>query len=476
MNKVEVPITDGFYESYSLPISAQRCQNMFIHETGYGRALLSVAGAKLQTTSGAAQEEANRGMHNKGGLAYCVNGDKLYLIKQIPGHQSASYRLVELGVISGTGPVSMSDNGTQLLIINSEGNGWIYNESSKTPFQQITDTDFKANGNPVGSVFIDGYFAIWTDSKKFIISSLNDGLSYNALDFASAEADPDGISSMQVVNNQLVVIGEETTEVFTNRGGSGFPFQRINGLVINIGTRSPNSVTKIGQTFFMLGSSGTGSDTAYLFNGNGYEEVANAGIARLIEVSDTTKASSTSYGYLGSEFAACSFGKTTIVYDTKTRAWHERVTISPANGETSSVVNNAVEAYGQTLVGSSFSGAIGTLDMNEYRDFGVQMQRSVSTARLKNNLIRRASPLIEMFAETGEVLGNDPEPVISLSISRDGGKTFGQPRFRGLGKTGQFDRRVCWRRNGVLDKGIVLKFDVDANSKISLISLFLGTV
>lgn len=472
MPKVTIPITQGFYESYSLPISAQRCQNMFIHNTGFGEALISVAGIREEVTTGTDIGSANRGLHNKGGLVYAVNGQKLYRVDKTevsPG--MFSYTTTELGDVSGGGTVKMADNGSQLIIINDLGNGWIYNEDAGTPFQVITDPDFTANGLPTDVVFLDGYFVLATADKKIIVSALNDGLSYNALDFASAEADPDAISALQVVNNQLIVIGEETTEVFTNRGGAAFPFQRINGLVINIGTTSPNSVVKVGQTFFMLGSSGTGSDTAYLFNGNSYQEVANPGIARLIEVSDISEASSTSYGYLGSEFAACSFGGTTIVYDTKTGKWHERNITSNKGTVTRSAINHAVEAYGELLVGSAFSGAIGVMSMDEYKDFGVNIKRVVSSPRFSDQLVRKSVPRIEVLAETGETRANQKEPVLSLAFSKDGGKTYGNLRQRTLGAEGQFGKRVVWRRNGSFRKGFVISLETDSDAKIVLIEM-----
>lgn len=472
MAKINIPITQGFYESYSLPISAQRCQNMFVHDTGFGEALISVAGIKGVASTGSNISEANRGLHNKSGLAYAVNNQALYLVsRSVTTSGVESYSLTVLGAIPGSGNVKMADNGSQLIIINSDGDGWIYDENAGTPFQSITDPDFKANGNPTDVVFLDGYFVLSTDEKKIIISSLNDGLAYNALDFAAAEADPDAISALQVVNNQLIVIGERTTEVFTNRGGAAFPFQRVNGLVMNIGTTAPNSVVKVGQSFFMLGSSGTGSDTAYMFNGNSYQEVANPGISRLIEVSDITDSSSTSYGYLGAEFAACSFGGATIVYNTKSGKWHERNLSVNGGRIVRSVIGHAIEAYGRLLVGSAFDGSVGVMSLDEYKDFGFNIQRVVSSPRFSDKLVRKSLPRLEVLAESGEITAGQSAVVVGMSISKDGGKTYGYPRFRTLGAGGEFSSRAVWRRNGSFNKGFIVKFETDADAKVVLIEV-----
>ena len=79
-------------------------------------------------------------------------------------------------------------------------------------------------------MFVSGYFLFTTDNKRFIISALNDGLSYNPLDVGTAEADPDDIAGVVVHKNQVFMLGTEVTEVFQNEPvGSGFPFQRIEG-------------------------------------------------------------------------------------------------------------------------------------------------------------------------------------------------------------------------------------------------------
>ena len=38
---------------------------------------------------------------------------------------------------------------------------------------------------------MDGYFVFTTDAKKFILSAINDGTDYNAIDYGTAESSPD---------------------------------------------------------------------------------------------------------------------------------------------------------------------------------------------------------------------------------------------------------------------------------------------
>ena len=79
-----------------------------------------------------------------------------------------SFNNVSLGTIPGTDRVSMADNGKQLMVLIPGGNGYIIDESAGTVFQQITDGDFTANGAPQLVVFVDSFFVVTTDTKKFI--------------------------------------------------------------------------------------------------------------------------------------------------------------------------------------------------------------------------------------------------------------------------------------------------------------------
>jgi hypothetical protein len=170
----------------------------------------------------------------------------------------------------------MADNGTQMLVLVPGGNGFIYNHVTDT-FAQITDPDFTANGNPQQVVYIDGYFCLTTDSKKFIVSALNDGLSYNALDFGTAESDPDEIVAPIVFKNQLFIGGSQTIEAFQNIGGADFPFQRT-GLFLSKGISSPFSIQSIQDTFVFVGAGANESPAIWAFAGNEVQKISTTAI------------------------------------------------------------------------------------------------------------------------------------------------------------------------------------------------------
>ncbi len=73
----QLPITNGFYVSNSLPISAQECTNWYVVVEGAPalaqETLRGTPGIEQVETSGVVLQ-ANRGAHTMAGVPYFVNG------------------------------------------------------------------------------------------------------------------------------------------------------------------------------------------------------------------------------------------------------------------------------------------------------------------------------------------------------------------------------------------------------------------
>jgi hypothetical protein len=253
---IPIPLT-GEYQSSVLPAANTVNINCYVNipqgATFSESNIFGTAGIERLLSTGKIKQ-ANRGSHVKADKPYFVNGETLYRVDfSLDADGNEVFTQVALGTIPGTERCSFADNGTQLMVLVPGGSGYIINEAAGTVFQEITDTDFVTNGAPQLVVFIDSFFVVTTDTKKFIKSAANDGLSWNALDFASAEADPDVIVAPVVSNNRLYIGGSETIEVFENAGLGGFPFQRINGFIIPKGVFAKFSMVTIDDTFMWIG-------------------------------------------------------------------------------------------------------------------------------------------------------------------------------------------------------------------------------
>jgi len=468
-----LPFATGFYESPVLPLAAQECLNWYVHVPDgpalTPEVLFPTPGIAAVVSSGTDTDDANRGGWALNGVPYYVNGATLYRL-------NADDTLDSLGTIGGTGRVSMSDNGTQLMILAPGVNGYIFT-TGPDALTTISDVDFVANGNPQAVVFVDSYFVFTTDANKFIISASNNGLAYDALDFGTAESNPDGTQVPIVFKNQLFIVGEITAEGFSNIGGADFPFQR-SGVFLDQGTTSPFSVLKTSETFLFIGGAKDESPAVWAFAGNTTQKVSTLAIDDLLE--DLTAAQLTavfgwSYAQSGHYFVGFTLPATTIVYDTTTGKWHERKSrYIDAALNTIDVpyrVSSVVKAYGSMYVADTLDGRLGLMDPDNVDEYGNRVFRRTSGQPFQDNMKPFTVPYLEITMESGVGNAAEPDPMIVMDRSVDGGKTFVWDRARGIGKVGENNRRIIWRRNGRVDRFQVFRFSTSAPVKAPLLGL-----
>ena len=473
MPVTQLPIANGFYVSDSLPISAQECTNWYpnvVQGVGLSQeSLFGTDGIEQVATSGQIDEQ-NRGAYEMAGKPYFVNGNSLYRLDETVVDNIASYSLHRIGEVTGTANVSMADNGTQLMVLVPGGNGYIYNHVTDT-FQQITDTDFTANGAPQFVVFIDGYFLITTDTKKFIISALNDGLSYSALDFGTAESDPDDIVAPVVYKNQLFISGGETFEAFQNVGGADFPFQRT-GLYLQKGCFAPYSLINAQDTFMWVGGGNNESPAIWALNGNSTTKISTTAIDSILTGLTETQVSGIyawTYAQKGAYFIGFALPSTTLVYDMTTQRWHERKSL--VDGVLGGLrVASVVKSYGKVFCGDILDGRVGILSPDVYTEYSGAIIRRVATQPFQNNMQSVFFPSLELTVESG--VGNDAvaDPQITLERSQDG-KTWSDPISRSIGKIGEYSRRAIWRRNGRASRFELFRFTLSDAVKPVIIQL-----
>jgi len=469
MPVTQLPIANGFYVSDSLPISAQECTNWYpniVQGVGLSQETLFGTEGIVQLDTSGQIENINRGAHEMAGKPYFVNGDRLYRLDE----SGDDYSLTFIGDIAGTTRVSMADNGTQLMVLVPNGNGYIYNHVTDT-FSQITDSDFTANGNPQFVVFIDGYFLVTTDSKKFIVSSINDGLSYNALDFGTAESDPDDIVAPVVYKNQLFISGGQTFEAFQNIGGADFPFQRT-GLFLQKGCYAPYSLVNAQDTFMWVGGGENEGPAIWALNGNSTAKISTTAIDSLLSTLTDTQVSdiySWAYASKGAYFIGFALPSTTLVYDTTSQRWHERKSL--IEGSLGAFrVGSVVKAYNKILCGDIIDGRVGELDPDVYTEYGNAIIRRVATQPFQNNMQSVFFPSLELTVESGVGNADVPDPQITLERSKDG-KTWSGPISRSIGKIGEYTRRAIWRRNGRAARFEVFRFTLTDAVKPVIIQL-----
>ena len=443
---MKTPILGQSYVARSVNAADSRMVNLFpetIPGEGQTSGFLNRApGLRLLLTVGTGPI---RGLWSYGGYAYAVSGTQVYKI-------TTAWTATLIGSVSGTGPVSIADNGKQMFIA-CNGPSYIYDNVSGA-FAQITDVDFPG---AVTVNYLDGYFVFnEPNSQKIWVSEILDGTQIDPLSFASAEGSPDGVVSTMVDHRELWVFGTNSVEVWYNAGTADFPLQRIQGAFNELGCAATFSVAKLDNALFWLGADARGRGIVYRANGYSGVRVSTHAVEWQIQnYGNISDAIAYTYQRDGHSFYVLIFPSagTTWVYDAATQAWHERAGWS--DGEFVRHRSNCqVEFNSQNVVGDYQNGNIYAFDFEVYADNGAIQKWLRSWRALppnQNNLKRTAHHSLQLDAETGVGLndGQGSNPQVMLRWSDDGGHTWSNEHWASMGKIGAFFYRTIWRRLGM---------------------------
>ncbi len=365
-----------------------------------------------------------RGLWTLGNYLYVVSGNEFYKLDTNYDFAGLAQLLLEddafllleddstillessatqyIGLISGTGPVSMTDNGTQIFIA-ANPDGYIYN-SVTDAFAQITDPDFPG---AVTVGYLDGYFVFnEPNSQRVWVTSLLDGLSIDPLDFASAEGSPDGLVSLIVDHREAWLFGTNSVEVWYNSGDADFPLTRIQGAYNEVGCIAPYSVAKMDNSVFWLGADARGQGIVYRAQGYQAVRVSTHAVEFAIQgYGNLADAVAYTYQQDGHTFYVLNFtdADTTWVFDAATGSWHERAGFR--NGDFKRHRGNSHARFnGEPIIGDYQNGRLYAFDLNVYADAGATQKWLRSWRALPtggNDLKRTAHHSLQIDCETG---------------------------------------------------------------------------
>jgi hypothetical protein len=405
---MKTPILGGTYVARSVNAADSRMVNIFpeiIPEGGKEPAFLQRApGLKLLNTVG---KGPIRGLWRIDQFGYIVSGTDLFKLDKGGNAQF-------LGNVTGTGPVSMADNGFQLFIA-CNGPSFIYNITNNL-LVQITDPDFPG---AVTVGYLDGYFVFnEPDSQRIWVTAVLDGSSIDPLDFASAEASPDRAVAVLIDHKEAWIFGDNSIEVWYNSGAADYPLTPIQGAFNEVGCIAPYSVAKLDNGIFWLGADARGQGIVY--RANGYQAVRISTHAvewHIQQYGNLSDAIAYTYQQDGHAFYVLIFPRadTTWVFDVATGLWHERA--GWINGSFIRHRSNCQMSFNNKIVVGDFeNGNIYALDLNVYKDHDT-VQRWLRTWRAlptsANNLKRTAQHTLQLDAESG---GVDPTELINVQI------------------------------------------------------------
>ena len=377
------------------------------------------------------------------GVLYVVAGATLYKVLN-------DFSYTTIGAVDLDFDTTIAANNAGQVCFNSgvSGKAYVY-DTGTLALTQITDPAFY--GSPRVD-YLDGYGVfIRPNTQQFYISNLNDFTTFNALDFASDEADPDNLVTFIVDHRELILFGERTSTVWFNSGDATFPLSRREGAEMEVGCAAALSVAKLDNTVFFLGRTSHGKGLVHKLNQYTPQIISNRGIEYLINSFERIDdAFAYTYQKNGHSFYVLTFptANKTLVYDASIQdndaAWSVRETYGLGRDRASCYAF----AFGKHLVGDFVSGVLYELDDETHLDGDLPIEWSRTTAHIVSDYKRVKHKEVVLNFETGVGLEDGNDPLVYLTYSDDGGHSYITPREASLGVIGQRKNRVMWSRLG----------------------------
>jgi len=458
------------------------------------------------------------------GTGYAVN-DTITVTGGVYGNSPATYTVTAIGgsgavstlsqTFSGAytsvpaSPVSTTTNGagTGLTLTVTFGTGtgstgnYVINNSqtvaSRTMyalnFSVLPSTDGAFQGADVVDI-VDNYFIYnYPGTQQWAASNLLSPITYG-LSFASKFTGPDNLVSLVADHGQVYLLGETTSEVWSDVGTFPFAFQRIPGSSSQHGIAAKFSISRIGNSFAYLAKNTRGQAEIVVMNGYFPERISTHAVENTLANQVVSDAIAYTYQIEGHECYVISFPTLDItwVYDLATQLWHKWLWVDTTNTYHRHRSNCHANFQNLNLVGDWQNGNIYSLDANNYTDNGNEIRRlrraphlvadlqrqyfdelqiqfqpgvgigGTQTDNTNNNYLGSAyfipangaltigANQIDILGFANQVSANNTltNPQAMLRWSNDGGSTWSNEHWSKIGQQGKYKNRAIWRRLG----------------------------
>lgn len=474
-----VALTSGAYQSRSIIANAQRSINLYC-ETNPAETNPPVP-FTLYPRPGL-RRLVQSPTFGIGRCVYCDSQGNGYMVAgQTVYYVDPSFNLTALGTIAaGTSIVSMSDNGTTVLLVDGTTAGYTIDIQSKA-FSTISDPAFYG-GNWVN--YIRTFFALnRPGTNQFYISGSN-AVTWDALDFGQKTSSADPLVAAAALNDQLWLLGTKKGEVWYYSGNVDFPWQQLPNVIIEHGVAATYSIGQTDKFLFWLTADKDGRP--WIARGAADYSVQKVSTFAIDnEIQKYTKWSDAvgyCYQIMGHAFYQIDFpsADVTWVFDLSNEQWNQYSSID-INGNHHRL-NGFLSAYmyNTNVMIDWKNGDLYAFDQDTFTDntfpivcirgfphLGAQgnevsypgFMADMDVGEVPNLLIdddgtATANPWASGFSSAFGPFVDQGTPIVTMRFSNTRGKTYGNKRQRSLGTTGQYGQILKWDSCGIARDGV----------------------
>ncbi len=466
---MKIALVGQTYQMRSLPFDAQRTVNMYPVLDQLGKEVSALYGTPgLTTFATCASGPIRQEFYSTNGRAFALSGNEFY---EITSTGAVTLRGTVTTFLSAA---TIDENPFQLALC--DGTSLYIFTYATNVFERVTSANLPS---PVRAVtYIDGYFAANIGSSgRFYISAINNGLTWAALDFASAESSPDELIRCINAVGQLWLFGERTTEIWSNTGASAFPFARISGAKMETGILALHTAVALDNSVLWVGRDSIGAGIVYRAEGFSPQRISNNAIELILQrAPNPSELRAYTYQQDGHTFYVITGGglSTSLAYDLSTKQWHERAFMNDFGDYEPHLADCVMYAFSKHLVGSRRDGKIYEMRLDVYSDDGDEIVRERIYTHLSDEGKRLRFNQLELSMEVGVGLqtGQGSNPLVSMCLSRDGGLTWTGWVTREIGRVGQYLQKVVFNRLGIAEQ-ITFRIRISDPVKIALTGSYL---
>lgn len=434
-----LPIPFGLqtYQDRSKPVSAQDMVNVYAAQKQDGSkarvVLQSTPGLKLWKSVGSGPIRALQRFDSN--RLFVVSGGELY---DVDGNKNATLR------------GSVDANAVDCVPNARNATDAVFVDESTVYYANATQFGALAPGFTISDVaHQDGYLAvIEANTQKWFVSDLlASPPSWPSTDFIAANSQADNVVALASSNRNMWVFGEKSTQIYTNTGAAAFPFALIPNGVFNIGIIGRHAKASIEDKLLWVGD----DYRVYLSPGLAPRIVSTDVIEDEIETAQSPSSCKvTAYKQFGHTFFVLNFFDKCLVFDLTTGLWHKRKSRGFTTSRTGWRGQSYAEFASKRLVGSVDNGDIYELDLATYDEVGHTIVRTLTSGSINQEMRLLTMNRFIVDFETGVGLNNGQgsSPQVSLQVSDDGGRSWGNEQWRSLGPIGAYHSRVYWDRLG----------------------------
>lgn len=457
--KINFPLVGEYNKRSSPQYDTQDTVNMYVATDETGRksmALQPLPGRELASEV----ESSSNGMRDKGEYVF---GDYLYLVigNTVYARTAGGTNLI-IGYLSTNDRfISWENNTTQLAIVDGSYL-YIYTPSTGV-FQTVTDIQgIGFPTNPIMVYYQDGRFVIcFEDSNQFFYSNQGNGANggWDAENFFVMQSRPVTAKGVSGSNERLFLFGTFAVEVWQPPTYPNLlPFIRDNNFNYEFGLLASGSVCKgvddthkgqpVISFVYWLSSNRNGVGSFVLSTGGQPVKISSEAIDILLK-SFTAPQECISFVYKenGHVFVQNNFrtDDTCLVVDLNTGMWFRRERI---NGSLYPVNAHAF-FQGEHYVGDYLNPNLYIQSTTITNDAGESIMRKRVTQTFQmDTYVRIVGNQFSIDMQMGTV-AQGVTPYVFLSVSTDGGISYGSPVAASMGQVGEYKWRAYWLGLGI---------------------------